>query len=85
VSIAFILFVVWQTDNFWPQWKEFGQFLGDWFGRTILTVFYFTFFVPFGIGVRLFSDPLHIKKQPVELWRSRPTGDQKLEDVLRQF
>ncbi len=85
LGIAFILIVYWRTDNFWPQWKEFGHFLGDWLGRIVLTIFYFTVFVPFGIGVRLFSDPLHIKTQPDEQWRPRTTGDQKLEDVTRQF
>ena len=85
LSIAFILYVVWQTDNFWPQWKSFGHFLGDWLGRAGLTIFYFTVFVPFGISVRLFSDPLHIKNRPDDQWRPRSTGDQTPEDVLRQF
>ncbi len=85
LSIGFILIVYWRTDNFWPQWKSFGHFLGDWLGRVVLTIFYFTVFVPFGLGVRLFGDPLHIKKQPDEQWRPRETGDQTLEDILRQF
>lgn len=80
--------------NFWHGWKEFGQFLGNWLARVVLTVFYFTVFVPFGLGVRLLADPLHIKAPPIPqrgekqlepLWRARSTGDQKLEDVLRQF
>jgi hypothetical protein len=85
LSVLFILFVVFTVDNVWYHWKQFGHFLGDWLGRVVLTIFYFTVFVPFGIGVRLFSDPLHIKKQPAELWRPRSTGDQTLEEVMRQF
>lgn len=85
LSIAFIVLVVIVTENFWTHWKTFGHFLGDWLGRVVLTIFYFTVLIPFGIGVRLFSDPLKIKSQPDELWRSRTTGDQNLEEVTRQF
>ncbi len=85
VSLLFIAAIYLMMENFWPQWKKFGHFLGDGLGRVALTVFYFTVFVPFGIGVRLFSDPLHIKSQPDKLWRPRATGAQKPEDVVRQF
>ena len=85
LSILFIVLVVTLTKNVWHHWKEFGQFLGDWLGRAVLTVFYFTVFVPFGLGVRLFADPLQIKKQPDKFWQPRSTGDQKIEEVLRQF
>ena len=85
LSILFILLATVLIDNFWHHWKEFGQFLGNWLGRVVLTIFYFTVFVPFGVGVRLLGDPLHIKKTPDQLWRARSTGDQSLEDVMRQF
>jgi hypothetical protein len=85
LSIGFIVLFVVVTENFWTHWKTFGHFLGDWLGRIVLTIFYFTIFVPFGLGVRLFSDPLHIKTDPSEFWRPRTTGDQKLEELLRQF
>ncbi|MBN1991311.1 MAG: hypothetical protein JW953_01300 [Anaerolineae bacterium] len=84
-AIIFIGLGLFLIKDFWHGWKSFGQFLGDWVARVALTIFYFTVLVPFGLGVRLFADPLHIKKQPAELWRTRPTGDQKFEDVLRQF
>jgi hypothetical protein len=71
--------------RFWRAWKAFGEFLGNLLARVVLTLFYFTVFVPFAIGVRLLSDPLQIKTQPAQLWRPRTTGDQKLEDVMRQF
>jgi hypothetical protein len=85
VSFVFVVLGVILIKNFWHGWQAFGQFLGNWLARVVLTVFYFTIFVPFGLGVRLFSDPLRIKTQPAELWRPRATGDQKLEDVARQF
>ena len=85
LSLVFVVLGVILIKNFWHGWKAFGQFLGNWLARVVLTVFYFTIFVPFGLGVRLFSDPLQIKKLPAEFWRPRATGDQKFEDVVRQF
>lgn len=83
--IVFVILAVSLTPNFWQGWKAFGHFLGNLLARVVLTIFYFTVFVPFAVGVRLFSDPLHIKSTPAKLWHSRTTGDQTLEEVLRQF
>ena len=85
LSILFIIAAMLLIKNFWQNWKAFGQFLGDWVARVLLTIFYFTVLLPFGIGVRLFSDPLAIKTRPDTLWRPRPTGDKTLEDLQRQF
>ena len=41
----------------WEAWKRFGHFMGDVIGRLVLTVFYFTLFMPFGLGVRFFWRP----------------------------
>jgi hypothetical protein len=71
--------------KFWEGWKGFGHFIGNLIARLVLTIFYFTVFVPFGLGVRLFSDPLHLKQRPSAFWRSRQTGDQNLKEVSRQF
>jgi hypothetical protein len=69
----------------WETWKRFGQFIGDILARIVLTIFYFTIFVPFGLGVRLFSDPLMIKENHgPPFWLSRETGDRSLEEVRRQ-
>jgi hypothetical protein len=69
----------------WRGWKAFGELLGNLLARVVLTLFFFTVFVPFAIGVRLWTDPLQLKSSPPELWRPRKTGDQNLADVLRQF
>jgi hypothetical protein len=82
---VFIVLGIALIKDFWHGWKAFGQFLGDWLARVVLTIFYFTVFIPFGLGVRLFADPLQIKTQPAQLWRPRPTGDQTLEDTTRQY
>ena len=85
LSILYIVLCITRIPNFWHGWKAFGQFLGDWLARGVLTIFYFTILIPFGIGVRLFSDPLHLKKDDQPFWRPRTTGDKNLQDVLRQF
>ena len=68
----------------WEGWKRFGQFIGDIFARIVLTIFYFTIFLPFGLGIRLFGDPLEIKAKPMSLWRPRVSSDKTLADVRRQ-
>lgn len=70
--------------RFWEGWKKVGQWIGDFLARVVLTLFYFTIFLPFGLGVRLFSDPLMIRNRPPELWLSRTTRDRTMEDVRRQ-
>ena len=69
----------------WESWKAFGHFLGNLLARVVLSIFYFTIFVPFGLGVRWLSDPLQIKTRPDSLWRPRSTGDQTLPEIGRQF
>lgn len=69
----------------WHAWKRFGQFIGDLIGRLVLTVFYFTLFMPFGLGVRLFGDPLAIRPLSRAKWLERRTQDLTLEDSRRLF
>lgn len=67
----------------WQLWKRFGLFIGNFIGRIVLTIFYFTIFLPFGLGVRLFGDPLEIKSEGHAYWLKRQTGDQDLDDARR--
>ena len=69
----------------WEAWKRFGQFMGDLIGRLVLTVFYFTLFMPFGLGVRFFGDPLAIHSRSRAKWLERRTQDLTLEDSRRLF
>ena len=71
--------------RFWEGWKRFGQIMGDFVARVILSIFYFTVFLPFGLGTRLFSDPLDIKTDDKEpQWHERKTKDLTLDDARRQ-
>lgn len=69
----------------WHAWKRFGQFMGDLIGRLVLTVFYFTLFMPFGLGVRFFGDPLGLRPRSRPKWLERQTHDLTLEDARRLF
>ncbi len=72
--------------NLWEAWKEIAEFIGDFQARLLLTIFYFTVAVPFGLIMRLFGDSLNIRKIPQgSAWVSRTTGDIELEDTQRQF
>ena len=69
----------------WQAWKRIGQFIGDQIGRVVLTVFYFTLFVPFALGVRLFADPMGMRPGGPTKWLERATQDLTLEDSRRLF
>jgi hypothetical protein len=69
----------------WKAWKRFGQFIGDLIGRLVLTAFYFTLFMPFGLGVRFFGDPLALHPSGHSKWLERTTNDQTLDDSRRLY
>lgn len=55
----------------WDAWKRLGKAIGHVQAKIVLALFYAIFVFPFGIMVRLFSDPLRIKKRPSE-WLDYP-------------
>lgn len=70
----------------WQAWKRFGQFVGDVLARVVLTLFYFTVFLPFGLSVTLLSDPLRVRRPGnPHLWLSRQTRDRSIDGARRQF
>lgn len=72
--------------SIWKTWKRIGQAIGDFIARIVLTVFYFTLFAPFAIGIRLFGDPLMIKKEKhLSSWLERTTQDIVIDNARRQF
>ncbi len=69
----------------WALWLRFGHFIGNIVGRVVLTLLYFTVVLPFGVGVRLFSDPLKIKEyKAASYWHPRPEVAISLEEARRQ-
>jgi hypothetical protein len=66
----------------WQAWKDLAHKIGNFQARVILTVFYGAL-VPFGLGTRLFSDPLRIKRLPTQ-WLDHPDDAGDLELAKRQ-
>jgi hypothetical protein len=69
----------------WEAWKRFGQLIGDLVGRVVLTLFYFTLFMPFALGVRLLMDPLGMRPHKHTKWLERKTQDLTIDDSRRLF
>ena len=67
----------------WEWWKPVGQAIGDFVGRVALSLFYFTLFVPFGLGLRWFGDPLDIKGRSRSSWLERTTPESTVQDARK--
>jgi hypothetical protein len=74
-------------STIWKYWKKFGEFIGNIIGRLFLMLFYVTIALPFGLGTRLASDPLHIKAKAVSHpnWHKRESGAPTIEASYNQF
>lgn len=69
----------------WERFKIIAAILGDIQGRFIATLFYFTILVPFGLGSRLFSDPLHLTSKNAHVrWLERKPVDHQLDSAKQQ-
>ncbi len=70
----------------WRGWLEIARYFGDFQSRLLLTLFYFTVFVPFGTALRLFGDPLRLRRPPeASGWEARAVQDVDLPASRRQF
>jgi hypothetical protein len=68
----------------WKRWRIIGDAYGDFQARLFAVLFYFTLFVPFALGVRLFGDPLNVRKLP-QKWLDRVPVGSTLDEARRQF
>jgi len=73
-------------QKLWMEWKTFAFRMGNFQGRLILLLFYFTIVTPFGIINRFFRDPLYLKKPTGDsFWFTLTTPEKKIEDARRQY
>jgi len=49
--------------SFWKKWLKIAKVIGNFQAQVLFTIFYFLVLFPVGIGMRLFSDPLTLKKR----------------------
>ncbi len=75
---------LWQSvKRGWQAWTRLAHKIGNFQARVLLTLLYVVVFLPFGIAIRLFADPLRIKKPP-QRWLDRPEQANDLEWARRQ-
>ena len=74
---------LWKSFMAW--WMPIAEKIGYFMNRVILSVFYFILVLPFGLGVRLFSDRLQLRKNYNTGWSKSPTQLRSLEDARKQF
>jgi hypothetical protein len=70
----------------WKGWKGFAADMGNYQSRILLAFFYFVVVTPFGLPVRLLSDPLRIKYSAGNsFWVDRSRVSTELDEARRQF
>lgn len=66
-------------------WKAFGQAIGDFVARVVLTIFYFTIFLPFGVAARLSGNSFRAGgASNASFWQQRASRDNKISDAQKQ-
>jgi hypothetical protein len=71
--------------QFWHRWNAFASIMGNVQVRIIMGFFYFIVVTPGGLVMRVFSDPLEIKKQPaISNWTSKEATDTSIEAAKEQ-
>lgn len=68
----------------WSRFGIIGAVIGDLQGKAISILFYFTILMPFGIGSRLLSDPLRIRKVTSPQWLQRDPIPTDLDSAQKQ-
>jgi hypothetical protein len=70
----------------WEGWKSFAAEMGNYQGRLLLAAFYFIVLAPWGLMVRLLSDPLRTRTTSSSShWTERNTFSPDMEEAKRQF
>ncbi len=71
----------------WEGWKSFARLMGGFQSRVLLSLFYFFVVTPFGLGVRVFGDPLFLRQtRKLSNWIPRDeTSPTSIEEAKKQF
>lgn len=70
----------------WRGWAEIAGYFGDFQARLLLTIFYFTVFVPFALITRRLVDPLRLRRPPAGTnWSARLPHEADLQASRQQF
>lgn len=69
----------------WERWKVIAHTVGTFQSRVLLTVFYYLILLPFGVGLRVLADPLHLRGRQGSHWMGRTSGSTDWDHARRQF
>ncbi|MEW6095382.1 MAG: hypothetical protein AB1567_02490 [bacterium] len=69
----------------WHAWKDVAHKTGNFQARIILSIFYFIMVAPIAIGVKLFSNPLGLKRRANSYWIPKVFKKYDLKNARRQF
>jgi len=70
----------------WRGWKALAWKIGNFQARVLLVLLYFTLLLPFGVGLRLLSDPLKTKARDLpSYWVRRETQGASVDESRRQY
>jgi hypothetical protein len=68
----------------WEAWKRLAHRIGNFQARVLLTLFYAVAILPWGLIVRLFADPLRIRRPP-DKWLGRENKVMDMAAARRQW
>ena len=68
----------------WEGWKCVSRAIGNFQARVLLTIFYVVLVAPIGLLVRLFADPLRIRR-PCERWLEKDADETNMVAARRQW
>jgi len=68
----------------WEGWKRVGRAIGNFQARLMLTIFYIVLIAPLGLLVRVFADPMRIRR-PRDKWLDRDPDGTDLIAAQRQW
>lgn len=80
---CFILLEVISTKRFFKQWQSFNHTILNYLVHLLLSAFYFSFFLPFAIVARLFTDPFGIKNKSLRFWRINRSEVDSMKNVKK--
>lgn len=75
-----------RVQHGWGKWRALSHNVGEFQGRVVLTIFYFTVVAPFGLARTYLADPLRLKRaNQTQGWLTRQPADLTLHGARRQF
>lgn len=68
----------------WSKWKTIAHHIGIFQSRLILSVFYFSLLMPWGIIFSLFKDELKMKNKKLSTWKTKDKQSATVEELKEQ-